>query len=128
MILQIVNGLVFGGLLYHVSVGPVLIIGLRRVVNFAHGGLFRVGHISNFQPQSLSISGLGSFAVIARSAFGIHATSVATLPKSQKKNEKSWRVAIARDRHGQRKQRIRVVHGSSGKYRVAFGRKMVAFV
>lgn len=43
MLMQLLNGLVYGGLLYIVSVGLVLIFGLRRVVNFAHGSLFMLG-------------------------------------------------------------------------------------
>lgn len=43
MLIQILNGLVHGSLLYIVSVGLVLIFGLRRVANFAHGGLFMLG-------------------------------------------------------------------------------------
>jgi branched-chain amino acid transport system permease protein len=43
MLIQILNGLVYGGLLYIVAVGLVLIFGLRRVVNFAHGSLFMLG-------------------------------------------------------------------------------------
>jgi branched-chain amino acid transport system permease protein len=43
MTIQILNGLVYGSLLYIVSVGLVLIFGLRRVANFAHGGLFMLG-------------------------------------------------------------------------------------
>src|SRR3974390_3482364 len=43
MLVQILNGLVYGGLLYIVSVGLVLIFGLRRIINFAHGGLFMLG-------------------------------------------------------------------------------------
>ncbi len=43
MLLQTLNGLVYGGLLYILAVGLVLIFGLRRVVNFAHGSLFMVG-------------------------------------------------------------------------------------
>ena len=43
MLVQILNGLVYGGLLYILAVGLVLIFGLRRVVNFAHGGLFMIG-------------------------------------------------------------------------------------
>lgn len=43
MLIQILNGLVYGGLLYIVSVGLVLIFGLRRVVNFAHGGFYMLG-------------------------------------------------------------------------------------
>ena len=43
MLIQILNGLVYGGLLYVLAVGLVLIFGLRRVVNFAHGSLYMVG-------------------------------------------------------------------------------------
>jgi branched-chain amino acid transport system permease protein len=43
MVIQLLNGLVYGGLLYVLSVGLVLIFGLRRVVNFAHGSLFMLG-------------------------------------------------------------------------------------
>ncbi len=43
MLIQLLNGLVYGGLLYILSVGLVLIFGLRRVVNFAHGSLYMVG-------------------------------------------------------------------------------------
>jgi branched-chain amino acid transport system permease protein len=43
MTIQLLNGLVYGGLLYVLSVGLVLIFGLRRVVNFAHGSLFMIG-------------------------------------------------------------------------------------
>lgn len=43
MLIQILNGLVYGGLIYIVAVGLVLIFGLRRVVNFAHGGFYMLG-------------------------------------------------------------------------------------
>lgn len=43
MLIQVLNGFVYGGLLYILSVGLVLIFGLRRVVNFAHGSLFMLG-------------------------------------------------------------------------------------
>lgn len=43
MTIQVMNGLVYGGMLYILSVGLVLIFGLRRVVNFAHGALFMLG-------------------------------------------------------------------------------------
>ncbi len=43
MFILLLNGLVYGSLLYLLSVGLVLIFGLRRVTNFAHGGLFMVG-------------------------------------------------------------------------------------
>ncbi len=41
--IQIINGLVYGSFLYVLSVGLVLIFGLRRVTNFAHGGFFMLG-------------------------------------------------------------------------------------
>jgi len=43
MTIQILNGVVYGGLLYLLAVGLVLIFGLREVVNFAHGALFMLG-------------------------------------------------------------------------------------
>lgn len=43
MIVHILNGLVYGGLLYIVAVGLVLVFGLRQVPNFAHGSLFMLG-------------------------------------------------------------------------------------
>lgn len=43
MLILVLNGLVYGSLLYVLSVGLVLIFGLRRVTNFAHGGLYMVG-------------------------------------------------------------------------------------
>lgn len=41
--IQLINGLVYGSFLYLLSVGLVLIFGLRRVTNFAHGGMFMLG-------------------------------------------------------------------------------------
>lgn len=43
MLIQLLNGVVYGGLLYLLAVGLVLIFGLRQVVNFAHGALFMIG-------------------------------------------------------------------------------------
>ncbi|PWR20998.1 branched-chain amino acid ABC transporter permease [Zavarzinia compransoris] len=43
MLVHILNGLVHGGMLYVMSVGLVMIFGLRRVVNFAHGALYMLG-------------------------------------------------------------------------------------
>jgi branched-chain amino acid transport system permease protein len=48
MLIQVLNGVVYGGLLYLLSVGLVLIFGLRQVVNFAHGALFMVGAYIGF--------------------------------------------------------------------------------
>src|SRR6266567_2839371 len=56
MLVQILNGLVYGGLLYILSVGLVLIFGLRRIVNFAHGSLFMIGAYVGF-----SVAALGGF-------------------------------------------------------------------
>lgn len=71
MLAQVVNGLVYGGLLYILAVGLVLIFGLRRVVNFAHGSLFMIGAYVGF-----STAALGSFwgailvAVVALALLG----------------------------------------------------------
>jgi len=48
MLIQILNGIVYGGLLYLLAVGLVLIFGLREVVNFAHGALFMIGAYIGF--------------------------------------------------------------------------------
>ena len=64
MIIQILNGLVFGGLLYIVSAGLVLIFGLRHVVNFAHGTLFMIGAYVGFVAASVSNFWLGIGAAI----------------------------------------------------------------
>ena len=53
MLVLILNGLVYGSLLYILSVGLVLIFGLRRVTNFAHGGLFMVGAYVGYAAASL---------------------------------------------------------------------------
>jgi len=55
--------LVYGGLLYIVAVGLVLIFGLRRVVNFAHGSLFMLGAYVAF-----SAAALGNFWVALAAA------------------------------------------------------------
>jgi branched-chain amino acid transport system permease protein len=54
MLVQILNGLVYGGLLYIVSVGLVLIFGLRRIVNFAHGSLFMLGAYMGFSVAAMA--------------------------------------------------------------------------
>lgn len=43
MTLQVLNGLVYGSLLMIMTSGLVLIYGLRRIVNFAHGSLYMLG-------------------------------------------------------------------------------------
>ncbi|MCB1473471.1 MAG: branched-chain amino acid ABC transporter permease [Rhodobiaceae bacterium] len=43
MIINALNGLVYGSLLFVLASGLVLVYGLRRVVNFAHGALYMLG-------------------------------------------------------------------------------------
>ncbi len=53
MLIQILNGVVYGGLLYLLAVGLVLIFGLREIVNFAHGALFMLGSYIGFSLAAL---------------------------------------------------------------------------
>jgi branched-chain amino acid transport system permease protein len=64
MISQVLNGLVFGGLLYVVAVGLVLIFGLRRVVNFAHGSLFMLGAYVGYSAMNYANFWVGLGAAI----------------------------------------------------------------
>ena len=73
MLVLVLNGLVYGSLLYVLSVGLVLIFGLRRVTNFAHGGLYMVGAYLGYAASTLwgfwgglaaSIVGLSLFGVV----------------------------------------------------------------
>lgn len=43
MLIQVINGVVHGSLLFIVASGLVLLFGLRNVVNFAHGSLYMLG-------------------------------------------------------------------------------------
>lgn len=66
--IQIINGLVYGSFLYILAVGLVLIFGLRRVINFAHGGFFMVGAYVAYAASAYLGFGLGlvlSIAVLA---------------------------------------------------------------
>lgn len=84
MLIQILNGIVYGGLLYLLAVGLVLIFGLREVVNFAHGALFMVGAYLGF-----SIAAMGYWwggllvSVVAMAIVGcaLDATVFSTLRK-----------------------------------------------
>src|SRR5919205_2381758 len=40
---QVLNGLVYGALLFGLASGLALMFGLRRIVNFAHGSLYMLG-------------------------------------------------------------------------------------
>ena len=54
LLIQVINGVAYGGLLYLMAAGLVLILGLRQVVNFAHGSLFMLG-------AYLTLSGVAYF-------------------------------------------------------------------
>lgn len=72
MLIQILNGLVYGGMLYILSVGLVLIFGLRGVVNFAHGGLFMLGAYAGYAASSIFGFWIGAaFAISALAILGI---------------------------------------------------------
>lgn len=43
MLIQLVNGFVYGALLFAMASGLALMFGLRRIVNFAHGSLYMLG-------------------------------------------------------------------------------------
>ncbi len=64
MLFEVLNGLVFGGLLFIVAVGLVLIFGLRRVVNFAHGSLFMIGAYIGFSAAAVGGFWLGLLAAV----------------------------------------------------------------
>lgn len=72
MLIQALNGLVYGSLLYILSVGLVLIFGLRRVINFAHGGMFMLGGYAGY--TVLDAAGFGGsiiMAVFVLAIFGV---------------------------------------------------------
>lgn len=72
MIIQILNGLVYGSLLYVLSVGLVLIFGLRRVVNFAHGGMFMIGGYVGYSVSAVAGFGAGVFvSVLVLAVLGV---------------------------------------------------------
>lgn len=71
--IQIINGLVYGSFLYVLAVGLVLIFGLRRVTNFAHGGFFMLGayvsyaaaaYLGFWTGMAVSVVALGVFGVL----------------------------------------------------------------
>ena len=48
IVLQVLNGLTFGALLFVVASGFTLIFGLLRIVNLAHGALYLLGGYVGF--------------------------------------------------------------------------------
>lgn len=73
MLILVLNGLVYGSLLYVLSVGLVLIFGLRRVTNFAHGGLYMVGAYLGYAASTL----WGFWGGLAASIFGLALLGIA---------------------------------------------------
>jgi branched-chain amino acid transport system permease protein len=71
MLIQLLNGVVYGGLLYLLSVGLVLIFGLREVVNFAHGALFMLGSYIGYTLAAMGQWWLGLLvSVVVMAALG----------------------------------------------------------
>ncbi|MEJ8571593.1 branched-chain amino acid ABC transporter permease [Microbaculum marinum] len=72
MLIQVLNGVVYGGLLYLLAVGLVLIFGLREIVNFAHGALFMLGSYIGFSIAASYDFWLGLLgSLVAMTAIGI---------------------------------------------------------
>jgi branched-chain amino acid transport system permease protein len=72
MIVHLLNGLVYGGLLYLLAVGLVLIFGLRQVVNFAHGALFMLGAYIGYTAAGLFGYWIGmATAVVSLAIIGV---------------------------------------------------------
>jgi len=72
MPIHILNGFAYGGLLFLVAVGLVLLFGLRRVVNFAHGGLFMLGAYVGYSVAHVA----GFWAGVACSVLALAAVGV----------------------------------------------------
>jgi branched-chain amino acid transport system permease protein len=64
MLTQVMNGIAYGGLLYLMAAGLVLIFGLRQIVNFAHGSLFMIGAYLAFSGAQLGSFWLGMLAAV----------------------------------------------------------------
>src|ERR1700738_4408274 len=72
MLVQMLNGVVYGGLLYLLAVGLVLIFGLREVVNFPHGSLFLVRAFIGFSAAGAVLwSSVLLVAVVAMASGGV---------------------------------------------------------
>jgi branched-chain amino acid transport system permease protein len=69
MLIQILNGIAYGGLLYLMAVGLVFIFGLREIGNFAHGALFMLGAFVAYTFLGSFWIGLGA-AIVGLSLFG----------------------------------------------------------
>lgn len=72
MAIQLLNGLVYAGLLVILSSGLVLIFGLRQVVNFAHGGFYALGAYVAFTAEPF----VGFWAALAVAFLALGAVGV----------------------------------------------------
>jgi len=72
MLINALNGLVYGSLLFVLSAGLVLVYGLRRVVNFAHGALYMLGAYIGWSVATLYGFAAGVVAAgVALAAVGV---------------------------------------------------------
>ncbi len=67
MAIQMLNGLVYGGLLFALASGLALMFGLRRIVNFAHGSLYMLGAYIGYALHGV----LGFWGALAASALAL---------------------------------------------------------
>lgn len=67
MLMQILNGLVYGTFLFAMASGLALMFGLRRIVNFAHGALYMLGAYLGYAVASV----FGFWAGLAAAALGL---------------------------------------------------------
>lgn len=64
MFTTLLTGLAVGSLIFVVSSGLTLVLGVLRIVNFAHGGLFLIGAYLAYQFQGGAVHGPAAFAVL----------------------------------------------------------------
>ncbi|MBB3041813.1 branched-chain amino acid ABC transporter permease [Nocardioides sp. LMS-CY] len=68
MITTLLTGLAAGSLIFVVSSGLTLVLGVLRIVNFAHGGLFLIGAYFAYQFQGGAAHNPASFALLVVAA------------------------------------------------------------
>lgn len=64
----VLTGLATGMLIFVVSSGLTLVLGVLRIINFAHGGFFLIGAYVAFQLQQGRAQPLGLFIALALAA------------------------------------------------------------
>ena len=76
IVLQVLNGLTFGALLFVVASGFTLIFGLLRIVNLAHGALYLLGGYVGFtvaaQTGSFILGGVTALAAAAAAGWVLY--------------------------------------------------------